>query len=259
MKSVIQGVILGFIIVLPGMSGGTAFLVMGMYEQLIKDLGRLNLLPYVPLLLGMIAGIFMSGMVFALVFQTYRDITVAFLLGCILASLRSVLQDVPAPNRKRLAFVAGGLLLGILVAGEPLAVVSDGTLTSPILLVIGGALSTAAMVIPGVPGSSVLIVLGMYDSMLLYIRELVFGQLFIFAIGCVLGLILLVKLLEQLYSHYRDLLAYFFAGLIVGSGRALIPHHFSLGIVAVFLIGFVAVWYYSGRRVSPSQESNVIN
>ena len=246
MRSILQGVLLGLIMVMPGMSGGTAFLIMGIYEQLILDLGKLRLRPYIPLLIGIIAGLFVGGTVFALVFQAYRDVTAALLLGCILASIRAVVSSAPRINGLRASFMFGGLVLGLLMAGEPLAVVSDGTLTPPLLLVIGGAFATAAMVIPGVPGSSVLIAMGIYDSILLYVKELAAVQLAYFGIGALLGLFLLVKLLENLYTHYRDVLSYFFAGLIVGAARAVVPLTFGPGIVFAFAIGFVAVWRWSG-------------
>ncbi len=250
MRSILQGLLLGLIMVLPGMSGGTAFLIMGIYEQLILDLGRLRIKPYIPLLIGIIAGLFAGGTIFALVFEAYRDITAALLLGCILASIRAVVSTAPKINGTYAAFLLGGLILGLVMAGEPLAVVSDGTLTPPLLLLIGGAFSTAAMVIPGVPGSSVLIVLGIYDSLLLYIKELALIQLMYFGIGAVLGLFLLVKLLENLYTNYRPVLSYFFAGLIVGAARAVIPHTVSPGIVLAFAVGFVAVWMWSGHRTA---------
>lgn len=248
MRSILQGLLLGLIMVLPGMSGGTAFLIMGIYEQLILDLGKLRIRPYIPLLLGIVAGLFAGGTVFALVFEAYRDVTAALLLGSILASIRAVVSTAPRINGLRTAFMLGGLVLGLLMAGEPLAVVSDGTLTPPLLLLIGGAFATAAMVIPGVPGSSVLIALGIYDSLLLYIKELAMMQLAYFGLGAVLGLFLLVKLLENLYTHYRDILSYFFAGLIVGAARAVIPHTFGPGIVMAFAVGFAVVWWWSGQR-----------
>lgn len=255
MHAVIQGLILGFIIVLPGMSGGTVFLIMGLYENLVADLVRLNLRPYVPIFGGMFLGIYIGGTAFAIVFQSHRDVTVAFLLGCLLASIRSVLASCPEFSAKRAACLLVGLLAGLYMGVEPLAVANELGNISPLLLFVGGALGTAAMVIPGVPGSSVLIVLGLYDTMLYYIKELVFGQLALFLAGSVFGLFLLVRLLDRLYAQYKDLLSYFFAGLIVGSSRALMPYTFSLTLVPVFVAGFSIVWVWSGRKVKTNPSN----
>lgn len=248
MLSILQGLLLGIIMVMPGMSGGTAFLIMGIYEKLIIDLGKLNIRPYLPLLGGIIVGMFAGGTLFALVFQAHRDVTAALLLGCILASVRAVTATAPKINTMRVSFMLGGLVLGLAMAAEPLAVVSDGTLTPVLLLLVGGAFATAAMVIPGVPGSSVLIVLGIYDSLLLYVKEFAWLQLFYFACGAMLGLFLLVKVLEHLYENYRDVLSYFFTGLIVGAARAVIPLTFNFAVLLAFSIGFALVWWWSGKR-----------
>lgn len=267
MQAVLQGLILGFIIVLPGMSGGTVFLIMGLYENLVADLVRLNLRPYLPIFGGMFLGIFIGGTAFALVFQSHRDITVAFLLGCLLASIRSVLACCPRLSTKRLACLLIGLVVGLYMGVEPLAVAHEVTTVSPLLLILGGALGTAAMVIPGVPGSSVLIILGLYDTMLYYIKELVIGQIALYIAGSLLGLFLLVRLLDRLYARYRDLLSYFFAGLILGSSRALLPYTYSFALAPIFVTGFAMVWLWSGRKlkthlteelVAPEEEATEV-
>jgi len=249
MQGLLQGLVLGFVIVLPGMSGGTVFLMMGLYENLITDLVRLNLKPYGGILGGMLVGIFIGGTAFALVFQNYRDITAALLLGCLLASLRSILSSCPWPSAKRLLFLSMGLLLGLYVGTEPISIVTQTGEINVFLLLVGGALATAAMVLPGVPGSSVLIVLGLYDTMLYYVKEFSIVPLLIFSAGSLLGLFLLVNLLDRLYARYRDLLSYFFAGLILGSSRALLPLSYRWHLLAPFAVGFIIVWVYSGTKL----------
>lgn len=248
MRSLVQGFILGLVVILPGMSGGTVFLIMGLYEKMIADLVRLNLKPYVPIFGGMVMGIFLGGTVFAIIFERFRDITVAFLLGSLVASVRSVLSDGPRPNMARVLCLGIGLTIGVLFGSEPLVIEPGSAPVGALTLLIGGALSTAAMVLPGVPGSSVLIIMGIYDTMLYYIKEMAVGQLLIFALGSVAGLFLLAYVLDKLYARYRDLLSYFFAGLILGSTRALVPTEFSGFILLSMVVGFITVWYFSGRR-----------
>ena len=248
MQGLIQGLILGFIMILPGMSGGTVFLMMGLYENLITDLARFRIKKYLPMVGGIIIGILIGGIAFALVFQKYRDITAALLLGSLLASVRSVLASCMQLSPKRVSFLVVGLVIGLYIGIEPLSVGGHTGEVSTIILLIGGALSTAAMVLPGVPGSSVLIVLGIYDTMLYYIKELSMIPLLTFLVGSVLGLILLVKLLDKLYAKYQDLLSYLFAGLILGSSRALLPVTFEWYLLVPLVVGFTFVWIYSGSE-----------
>ncbi|MBS3995015.1 MAG: DUF368 domain-containing protein [Alkaliphilus sp.] len=248
MRSIIQGLILGLIIVLPGMSGGTVFVIFGIYEDLVRDLVRFKIRPYIPLIGGMVVGIFIGGMAFALFFEAYRDITVAFLLGGLLASIKSVIKDSPGLTMNKVISMVFGIAFGYYMVSEPMTIDINNDVEW-YLLVVGGALSTAAMIIPGVPGSSVLIIMGIYGSVLSYIRELNFVKLTIFGIGCIAGAILLLNILEKIYDKHRDLLSYCFAGLILGSTRALLPHTFSLSILLIFTVGFASVWVWSGKGV----------
>ena len=133
------------------------------------------------------------------------------------------------------------------MVGEPVNILTAGEDVSTVVLFVGGALASAAMIIPGVPGSSVLIVLGIYDTMLFYIKELAIEKLLIFGTGSVAGIFLLVSLLERLYEKHRAVISYFFVGLILGSSRGLLPYKFSLPILMLFLVGFSIVWYWSGK------------
>ncbi|KAB3532729.1 DUF368 domain-containing protein [Alkaliphilus serpentinus] len=248
MEQIIKGFILGFIIVMPGMSGGTVFVIFGIYENLIKDLVKLNIKPYIPLLIGSIAGIFMGAFAFAAVFETYRDATVAFLLGCLLASIRSVLKSCPGVNAKRLTALAVGFIAGYYMVGDPISIVNAGEDVNWLVLFIGGAFASAAMIIPGIPGSSVLIVLGIYDSILYYIKEVAMVPLTIFAAGSAVGILALVNTLAKLYDKHRGIISYFFAGLILGSSRALLPNNYGLTVLITFVLGFSMVWYFSGKE-----------
>ncbi|SCX76068.1 undecaprenyl phosphate translocase family protein [Alkaliphilus peptidifermentans] len=248
MHPILQGLILGFIIVLPGMSGGTVFVILGIYENVIKDLVKLNIKPYIPLMLGAIVGIFLGAMAFAVFFENHRDATAAFLLGCLLASIKPVLRNCPKVNSKRMIILAIGFIIGYYLVGEPISVVTANEEVSWVILFIGGAIASAVMIIPGLPGSSVLILFGIYDSLLFYIKELDIINLAIFGIGGVIGIFSLVKLLERLYSKHRGLISYSFAGLILGSSRALLPYRMDIIILILFVLGFAVVWRWSGKE-----------
>lgn len=244
----IKGFFLGFIIVLPGLSGGTAFLILGLYEKFIKDLSRFNLKAYWPLFCGAIAGVFTSGFFFSMLFTSYRNITAAFLLGLLLASIKAVFHIQHRFSAAKIIILAAGFLPAFLLANEPLGFVAEGSRVNPALLLFGGAFASATMLIPGIPGSSVLIFLGIYDDVLFYLKEFDLFNLLIFAAGSLLGIFFLARVLDRLYSHYQASTAYFFAGLIAGSARVLWPATFSIPVVLAFLAGFILVWRFGGGR-----------
>lgn len=247
MNLFLKGIILGFVMVLPGMSGGTVFLIFGLYENMVKDILSLKLKPYIPLGIGILVGIFLSGSIFGVVFENYRNATVAFLLGCLLASIKSVLKGVPKMNGSFLGVLITGAIAGVVMVGEPLGLSVKTEDVNLLLILIGGALSSAAMIIPGVPGSSVLILMGVYDTILFSIKELEIVNLLVFGAGAIIGIVLLLNILSKLYDKYKATVSYFFAGLILGSARSMIPSSITLGIVALFVIGFGIVWIWSSK------------
>lgn len=116
MDMVVKGLITGCIIVLPGMSGGTMLLLLGLYERLMQDLARLRVLPWIPFVLGAGAGIVLSGKVFAWLLAAYSSIVSAFLLGCILASVKAVLGEHYKPTFRRAAALLIGLAVGLILS-----------------------------------------------------------------------------------------------------------------------------------------------
>ncbi|MEW5953777.1 MAG: DUF368 domain-containing protein [Bacillota bacterium] len=254
MRLAIKGLILGLAIVLPGMSGGTILIILGMYEQILKDIAKINIKPYWPLLSGCVAGLFLGGFVFALVFEAYRDMASAFLLGCMFASTRAVFRERPSPTLIRLGFLAAGLALGYWLAEEPIAIAENITAVNPVVLALGGAIASATMMIPGLPGSSVLIILGIYDDVLVYMRDFHLLNLAIFGFGNILGIFLLARALDNLFKRYQGPIAYFFAGLILGSTRAILPGSFGPLVALLFIGGFALVWWYSGKEEQKDKE-----
>ena len=241
--SILQGIFLGFIIVLPGISGGTALMILGLYEKMIRDLARLNLRPYGLLFSGIALGIFLGGTFFTLLFASYRDVTVVFLMGLLLASIRTVLRGRLRLNPARLLFFIAGLLIALLFAGEPLGLAVKSSPVNWFTLAVGGALSSAAMLIPGIPGSAVLILLGIYDDLLLYIKGLALFNLLIFGVGSLAGIFFFARVLDQLYSRYEAPTAYFFAGLIAGSAR-IFAFFLESKADSFLLNGFLLIWSF---------------
>jgi len=254
LKKLVQGFILGLIIVLPGMSGGTVFIILGIYEDLVQDIAAFKLKPYWPMLIGTVGGIFLGGTAFALFLSSHRDLTVAFLMGFLLASIKAVLLHRPALTVGRTGILLLGFLAGFLMSGEPVGILEPGEVVNPVLLALGGAISSAAMFIPGVPGSSILIVMGIYDNILFYVKDITLFPLALFGAGALVGVFLLARVMEIIYFRYRAPVSYFFAGLIAGSARVLWPADWDISTVLLFAVGFYLVWRWGGGEVEKSKE-----
>ncbi len=249
MQMLVKGIITGVVVVLPGMSGGTMLLLLGLYEKLMADLARLRLVPWLPFALGGAVGILVSGVGFAWLLQSYANFVSAFLLGCILASVKSVLGEHYRPYFRRVLLFLLAALIGFLLASEPMAMVDDTAWPGISMLLIGGALSTAAMILPGVSGSSVLIIMGIYDNMFKALAEFDWLVLSVFVLGAAIGVFGLSNALDNIYSRYRASINWLFSGLIIGSARMLLPTSWDspLLLLALAVAGFALVWWWGER------------
>lgn len=242
MKTYLMGFVLGLVILLPGMSGGTALLLMGIYEDLLKDLAKFKILKYYKLIFGSLFGIYVGSILFAFLFENHRDFTMAILLGGLLASIRTIVSKQPCCNIKLFGVLIIGAVIGFLSSSEPTAVQVIEDVPGGILI-LAGALASAAMIIPGVPGSSVLIFFGIYEEILFFVSEISVFPLALFLLGSVIGGVFLVKLLALAYDHYKGELSYFFSGIILGSSKMLFPQHFSLEVIGVLLLSFAITFF----------------
>jgi putative membrane protein len=249
MRMAIKGFIVGLIMVLPGLSAGTIFVILGMFEDMITDIKNLNLKPYFTLGLGLLVGTIIGGYGFALLFQTHRDVIAAFLLGSLIASTRALLRDCPDINLKRVLFLITGILIGYFSAGDPVEIGMLNPSISYVELFLGGGISSALMILPGVPGSLVLIAMGMYDQIFSYFRDFAILRLLVFATGGLGGILLLSNILAKLYVRHKPYISYFFTGVILGSARAVVPYTFGIPILALGLLGFFVVWIWGGQSL----------
>lgn len=138
----------------------------------------------------------------------------AFFCGLILASVFLVLS----PLKKRgppqwLAFVAGtgaavtiSLAPGLTVFG-----------VSPLVFFLGGAVAICAMILPGISGSFILLLLGLYPSVLAAVDGGDWPLLISFMAGCACGLLAFVRLLKWLLHHYHDTVMALLGGFMAGS------------------------------------------
>ena len=236
--------------IVPGFSGGTVALVLGIYDRLIRNI-RIGARGLKQLLTGDITGLK----------QTLRDIEWGWLLALLagilaaVAALSSVLgrllQDEPVVmaglffglvvgaiwiayklidrvDAVALAIMAGASITLFLVLGlRTDTEVAEGTaevVTQPIwIFFIVGAIAICAMILPGISGSLLLVMLGMYTEVLGAVHDRDILSLGAFAIGCVTGLALFSTLLNWLLGNYHNWVIAAMVGPMLGSLRVLWP------------------------------------
>ena len=242
----VKGIILGMGVIIPGISGGTIMMAFGMYEKMLEDLLKFYITPYITIGFGALIGVFTGSFIFSYLFEFHRNPTSAFILGCLLMSIPFILKRTKGYAKTDVSlFVIGGILSFILM-GMP-TLLEGGSLSGGQTF-LAGFISSSTMMIPGVSGSAVLIILGIYEEMLLVINEFQLLNLAIFMVGATAGVFILAKVLKALFATHESKILFFFSGLILGSSRILFPSEFEIFSVIAFIVGVGIVYKWGNFK-----------
>lgn len=241
---------MGLVELVPGVSGGTIALVLGIYDRLIHSanhvvraatslLGRrgrtlavahlkqVEWALVLPLLVGMVLALFMLAGPLHHFVETQPVISRALFLGMVLASLlvpATMVQRLTPPGRAPLlrnACVVLAVAAAVfLLLGIPAMQVEEPRWW---VLLISGAVAICALVLPGLSGSFVLLTVGMYEPTLEAVSNRDLGYIALFGAGTVVGLATLVRALAYLLREHRRPTLLVATGLILGSLRAIWP------------------------------------
>lgn len=235
-----RGMAMGAADVVPGVSGGTLALITGIYEELIDTLGGLtprllkvwhqqgfvafwqqaNLTFLVTLLAGIFTSIAVLARLITWLLDTHPVPVWAFFSGLILASIFLVLKPLQQRGPVQIgAFVAGtGVAVAIGLAPALSALGSGAT-----VFFFSGMLAICAMILPGISGSFILLLLGMYQPVLEAVKQGEIPLLLAFMAGCAIGLLSFVHVLKWTLHRYHDTVMALLAGFMAGSLLKLWP------------------------------------
>jgi len=240
----LKGVLMGAADAVPGVSGGTVAFMTGIYEELIDSLRRFGptavktLFTEGPVaawhyvngnfLLALFAGVILSLLTLAhsvlFLLDTYPEMLWSFFFGLILASSWLVLTQIGEWSPKILgSFVAGALIAFVITSISPASV-------NPTLLTffLSGMLAICAMILPGISGSFILLLLGMYTPIMTAITGLDFLLLGLFAAGCGIGLLSFSHVLNWMFTRFHHLTLALLGGFLVGSLNKVWPWKYTV-------------------------------
>jgi putative membrane protein len=269
-SNLLRGFLIGTAEVIPGVSGGTVALVVGVYERIIGSAAALvtaivNLLRgssteakssakqvdwalLFPLLAGMLVAIFAAAALLEPLLENQPENMRALFAGLILVSLVVPYRMVGASWKAvdyLLGFVAAGV--SFVLVGLPRQEVSEPNL---VMVFLVASIAVCALVLPGVSGSFLLVALGFYAPTIAAVNDLDIAYLGVFVLGAIMGLALFATALRWLLVNVRKVTLVIMTGLMFGSLRALWPwQDESGGIVtpdspapaAFFVLGALAI------------------
>lgn len=226
----------------PGVSGGTMALIVGIYGRLLASIGHgfraiLSLFRFdfrttsrhlrgvewglvIPLAAGIGSAIAFAATFVPDLLVEFPAESRALFLGLVAASLAVPWKEIREPGRRWLWMAVAAAVPAFVLSGLPPGTVVDPTL--PVVFV-AAAIAICAMILPGVSGAFLLLVLGLYEPTLRAVDELNFGYLAVFAVGMVVGLGSFSLVLSRLLARHHDPTMAVLVGLMAGSLRALWP------------------------------------
>lgn len=273
-KNLIGGIAVGVANIIPGVSGGTIMVLLGIFDKLTESISnlfkinisfkeRLNSLKFLLQVgIGVVIGLVCFAKVLDILFANFSNQTLCLFAGLIIFSLPMVKKQELKGKINWLYFIIGLLIIGLLVFFSPAetdTVVPLDELLSKninfsyiIILIIVGAISGATMLFPGVSGSMVLLVLGYYYLYKSYVSNVtsfepkVLIALIFIALGVILGIILSAKLTNYLLKKYNDQTISLILGLVLMSGICIIPltgytTSILISSIICFIIGAILV------------------
>ncbi|MDN5314858.1 MAG: putative rane protein [Clostridiales bacterium] len=246
-KETAKGIVIGVANIIPGVSGGTMAVSMGVYDKLISAVTELKknfkqsiifLLPY---LIGAVAGIALLSFVVRYTLTTWPLQTAGLFIGLILGGLPVILQNFRGQKisiHHGIAFLLFFALVIVMSLGQGNESTATDFILSPgimIQLFFVGIIAAATMIIPGVSGSMVLMILGFYNGIISNISSFIeaivsfdtgaiahgFGVFVPFGIGILIGIAVIAKIIKWLFEHAPVLTYSAILGLIIASPIAI--------------------------------------
>lgn len=243
-KSVIdliwRGCAMGIAEVIPGVSGGTIAFITGIYERLLSAISQispnlfkllfnqgfkafakqLDLVFLVQLFTGMLLGIVVGVSVVTKLLVSAPAVLWAFFFGLIGASVIYMLRQVKNKNMIGwTSFVLSTIVCYMIVNISPVS----GS-ESYLYIFLCGAIAICALILPGISGSFMLLLLGMYTFIIPKVKAILtdfdlagFPEVLIFCLGCLFGLMAFSRILKYTFENYRDQVIMILSGLMLGT------------------------------------------
>lgn len=236
---IMSGLFMGIADSMPGISGSSITYIMGTYSRIIESISNLSkrkktkesFFFLLKIGLGWIFGFATSIIIISKSIESNIYVLSSLFLGLVIASIVYIFREEGIKNKKSLAYMGLGIV--IIVVLNELSNNLNFSLNSInlfmyIYIFIGGMLSISAMLLPGISGSSVLLILGLYFPILNYLHEISVGNyeyipiILIFILGIVIGIFTVARIISYAFAKKEKETWAVIKGLLIGSLIAII-------------------------------------
>lgn len=262
LKIYLSGVLMGAADVVPGVSGGTIAFILGVYDRLIAALSGVNKSSLamlfkgdvkglwrhfdgallLPLGAGILSSIFLLAGLITHLLAAYPSYLWSFFFGLILASAYFLITQIHGFSFRHAVI----MLVGVAIGASLSLLVPTQFNTSPLMVFLAGMIAICAMILPGISGSFLLLMMGMYGFVLSAVKGMDLVIIAIFAAGALAGLLSFSKLLNYLLTHVRSMTLALLTGVMLGA------------LVKVWPWKVTDVWSQVGSKTLPLEEHLIL-
>ena len=233
-KLFFKGIFMGIADAIPGVSGGTIALLLGIYEELIHTISSLNFEQILYLrkngfksfwskinggfLFSLLLGIGVSLISFvkisAILLDKYPLFVWSFFLGLIIATVYVIYKLIEKLNFRNILFVLISIMATLLLSSFSTVEINNISL---LYILFCGIIASSAMILPGISGSLILVILGVYTFLINALNNLDILIIIVFILGAIIGLLGFSRVLKYLFNNYRNITYSIMLGLVIGS------------------------------------------
>jgi putative membrane protein len=229
MINFLKGIVIGIANIIPGVSGGTMAVILGIYENLIQAISNFftdkkNRKKYLILIiqvgLGAVLGVFILAKAMEFLLTNYPQNTFFFFIGLIIGGIPIIYKAHSNMKPSIVKIIVFLFFFSLIFLISNLSAVNIDQSTNSIFylyLLISGFFAAGAMIVPGISGSFLLLVLGTYNTIIQAISSFNFLILGTVALGAILGILIFTKIINILLKKCPSHTYYGILGLIFGS------------------------------------------
>lgn len=257
--TIVKALVVGSSMLVPGVSGGTTAIILGIYDKLIHAVSTFfkdikNNLPFLVIFCaGAGLGIVLFSRLMLWAVETWEIPVMFFFFGAIVGSVPMLYRQAKVVKFNPLflvfAIVGFGIVLSLGYLPKPATSFSGNVVSYILMLIVTGIIIAVGLVLPGISTSHMLLVLGMYNSILEAIKTLHFGFLIPISLSCLAGIFLTTRLIDKALTKFPQFSYFTIIGFVLGSIISVFPG-FPTGIeipvcALTFVAGFLILWVVS--------------
>ncbi len=268
----LKGGAIGVANIIPGVSGGTIAVVLGIYEYLIEAISNVfsnkeRRSEYARFLikvaLGALIVVFMSAKLMKFLLENYYIFTNLAFVGLIAGSIPSIYKshdEMKFNYKTALTFLLGvAVILTFEIAfpqvekKEGVTVAFQMTTGAGIMLLISGFFAGGSMIVPGISGSFIMLLMGQYYIVTSCVADREVVPLLVVGVGIILGIIVFAKIINLLFKKHRKETFYFILGLVIASLYTIYPGFPKQTVQILIAIGITAICFLISFFIGKSE------